>query len=672
MNAAKGHDKGNGTSWSETTIDSGGTVKLQSGRDTTLTGAQVNGDKVIADVGRDLTLASQQDSNRYDSKQTSFGAGGSFTFGSMTGSGYLNLSQDKMHSTFDSVAEQSGIYAGKGGFDITVGNHTQLDGAVIASQAQADKNRLDTGTLGFSDINNEADYKVSHSGGGISAGASMLKNVASNLASNVMAGVGSSGHAQGTTQAAVSDGAIVIRDQANQQQNVADLSRDVENANDAISPIFNKEKEQNRLQTVQLMGEIGSQVSDIVKTQGELNALQKAKEKYGELPANATEEKRQQWLDQLKNSPEYKDELAKSGTGSDLQRGIQAATAALTGLAGGNMNAALAGAAAPYLAEQVKKQVGEDNIAANAIAHAIVGGVVAELSGGNGLAGAAGAASGELAARALMAEMYPGKTASQLSEEEKQKVSALATLAAGLAGGLAGDNTASALAGAQTGKNAVENNLLNPGHDDEELEREHGNRLVKVIKAIPGLGPLLDDDGYPIPGTLGVGPGGVPIRSVGPLPSGYTPTGNSNVIGPKGGIYTNSGKTEPLGNVIYSNNGSYYTFDNTSKNAIPSLNPVNQIRQNYEQGKAFEDSKFQEYAKGMTDTAREVTIKTGSGVNVRVDIMTKDSDGNIFCIECKSSATAPPTPNQKIGYPEIEKHGGVISGAGKPGFEEEF
>lgn len=55
-------------------------------------------------------------------------------------------------------------------------------------------------------------------------------------------------------------------------------------------------------------------------------------------------------------------------------------------------------------------------------------------------------------------------------------------------------------------------------------------------------------------------------------------------------------------------------------------------------------------AKGMTDTAREVTIKTGSGVNVRVDIMTKDSDGNIFCIECKSSATAPLTPNQKIGY----------------------
>lgn len=71
----------------------------------------------------------------------------------------------------------------------------------------------------------------------------------------------------------------------------------------------------------------------------------------------------------------------------------------------------------------------------------------------------------------------------------------------------------------------------------------------------------------------------------------------------------------------------------------------------------------------MTDSAREVTIKTGSGVNVRVDIMTKDSSGNIFCVECKSSETAPLTPNQKIGYPEIENSGGVITGVGKPGFD---
>ncbi|MGT8860051.1 hemagglutinin repeat-containing protein, partial [Enterobacter sp. 186315] len=111
-------------------------------------------------------------SNDFKSKQTSVAAGGSFTFGSMTGSGYISASQDRMKSTYDSVQEQTGLFAGQGGFDVTVGRHTQLDGAVIASAATAEKNSLDTGTLGFSDIGNAADYKVSHTGISLSGGSS--------------------------------------------------------------------------------------------------------------------------------------------------------------------------------------------------------------------------------------------------------------------------------------------------------------------------------------------------------------------------------------------------------------------------------------------------------------------------------------------------------------------
>ncbi|HGZ2753600.1 TPA: hemagglutinin, partial [Yersinia enterocolitica] len=75
------------------------------------------------------------------------------------------------------------------------------------------------------------------------------------------------------------DGTITIRDTDKQQQNVADLSRDVERANNALSPIFDKEKEQNRLREAQLIGEIGSQVSDVIRTQGDINGLKAAKEK---------------------------------------------------------------------------------------------------------------------------------------------------------------------------------------------------------------------------------------------------------------------------------------------------------------------------------------------------------------------------------------------------------
>ncbi len=398
-------------------------------------------------------------------------AGGSFTFGSMTGSGYIAASRDKMKSRFDSVAEQTGMFAGDGGFDITVGRHTQLDGAVIASTATPDKNHLDTGTLGFSDLHNEADYKVSHSGISLSGGGSFGDKFQGNMPGGMISAGGHSGHAEGTTQAAVAEGTtqaavaegtITIRDRDNQKQNLANLSRDPAHANDSISPIFDKEKEQRRLQTVGLISDIGSQVADIARTQGELNALKAAKEATGEtLPANATEKQRQEYLAKLRDTQAYRNEMAKYGTGSEIQRGIQAATAALQGLAGGNLAGALAGASAPELAHLLKST--EKDPAVNAIAHAILGGAVAAMQGNNVAAGAAGAATGELAARAITGMLYPGVKQSDLSEEQKQTISTLATVSAGLACGLTGNSTASAAVGAQSGKNAVENNSLSDG-----------------------------------------------------------------------------------------------------------------------------------------------------------------------------------------------------------------
>ena len=413
-------------------------------------------------MGHDLLISSQQDTSKYDSKQTSVAAGGSFTFGSMTGSGYIAASRDKMKSRFDSVTEQTGMFAGDGGFDITVGRHTQLDGAVIASTATPDKNHLDTGTLGFSDLHNEADYKVSHSGISLSGGGSFGDKFQGNMPGGMISAGGHSGHAEGTTQAAVADGTITIRDRDNQKQNLANLSRDPAHANDSISPIFDKEKEQRRLQTVGLISDIGSQVADIARTQGELNALKAAKEATGEtLPANATEKQRQEYLAKLRDTQAYRNEMAKYGTGSEIQRGIQAATAALQGLAGGNLAGALAGASAPELAHLLKST--EKDPAVNAIAHAILGGTVAAMQGNNVAAGAAGAATGELAARAIAGMLYPGVKQSDLSEEQKQTISTLATVSAGLAGGLTGNSTASAAVGAQSGKNAVENNSLSAG-----------------------------------------------------------------------------------------------------------------------------------------------------------------------------------------------------------------
>jgi len=506
VNGAKGKESGNGTRWSETTLDSGGRVSLNSGRDTTLNGAQVSGNQVTADVGRDLTITSQQDSDRYDSKKTSYGAGGSFTFGSMSVSGYASVNQDKMHSNFDSVQEQSGIYAGNGGFDITVGNHTQLNGAVIASQGDAADNRLDTGTLGFTDIGNAADYRVSHSGGSIALssgggmGAQMLSSVASNAASTLLSGLNNNGHAEGTTQSAVANGTVIIRDRVNQKQDVSDLSRDTEHANDSISALFDKEKEQKRLQTAQLAGEISGQMTNIVTTMGDIKGLEKAQSaKNAEtLPAGATEKQREEWLEKMRDSPEYQAEMKQWGIGSTSQKVAQTVGSILTGLVTGNAGQAVAGGLNPWAAQLIKKETtdasGNVDVATNAMAHAVWGAVSSQMSGGSAAAGAAGAFSGELATR-YIAEKYwgadtPEKIAA-LGQEDREQLSLLGTLAAGLAGGMVGNSSAAATSGAVAGKNAVENNALSvPENQDRAKEmtqcqgREACTAVVEKYKKI--------------------------------------------------------------------------------------------------------------------------------------------------------------------------------------------
>ncbi|WP_333896026.1 hemagglutinin repeat-containing protein [Mixta calida] len=473
VNKAGGKESGNGTTHTESMLTAGNHVTLKSGRDATLTGAQVSGEKITADVGRNLTLTSEQDTDKYDSKQQSAGAGGTFSIGSMSGAGSLSLSKDRMHSTYASVQEQTGLFAGSGGFDVTVGGHTQLDGAVIASTATAENNRLDTGTLGWRDIGNRADYKVEHQGAGISTGGSIGSEFAGNMANALLTGANGSGSASSTTRAAVSGGNIVIRDAEKQQQDMANLSRDTAHAHGALSPVFDREKEQTRLREAQLIGEIGNQVSDIVRTQGKIAATKAATEKM----ATATDADRARAkADREKAHPDktataeditaqmyqnfYNQAFAETGlgTGGAVQQAIQAATAAVQGLAGGNLGQAISGAAAPYLAEQIHKLAPDE--ASRAMAHAVVGAVTSWAAGNGAAAGAAGAVTGELMGQLVMDQLYPGKKVSELTQTEKQTISALGTLAAGLAGGLTGDSTAGVMAGAQGGKNAVENNAL--------------------------------------------------------------------------------------------------------------------------------------------------------------------------------------------------------------------
>ncbi|WP_024550140.1 VENN motif pre-toxin domain-containing protein [Siccibacter turicensis] len=170
----------------------------------------------------------------------------------------------------------------------------------------------------------------------------------------------------------------------------------------------------------------------------------------------ATEQDVSQYLyDGFYNSALEKSEM---GTGGSYQRAIQATTAIVQGLSAGNINAALAGAAAPYLANQIAQHIDKEDREARLIAHAVLGAALAAVQKQDIAAGAAGASIGELAG--MIAVELKGGRAGELSEADKQTVSALATLASTLAGGLIGDSGATAVNAGLAGKNAVENNSM--------------------------------------------------------------------------------------------------------------------------------------------------------------------------------------------------------------------
>ncbi|HHT1573486.1 TPA: hemagglutinin repeat-containing protein [Klebsiella aerogenes] len=463
-NAGKGHEKGNSLTHNETTLSAGERVTIVSGRDTTLTGAQVSGHQVTMDVGRNLTLSSEQDSDNYDSKQRSGSVGA------------------------------SGSMGGEGGFDVKVGGHTQLNGSVLASTAAAELNRLDTGTLGFRDIKNYAEYSVEQQSAGVSTSGSVAGQFLGNAASGLLMGANGSGSDSSLTRAAVSEGSIVIRDGANQQQDVTGLSRDAAHANQTLSPIFDKEKEQNRLATAQKIGEIGRQVSDVLVTQGKLNAQAAQSDPAARAAARAklvaggnASPSEEQISAQVSRTA-----TADYDTGGKYQKVAQAVTAAMQGLAGGNLAQAASGAVSPYVAEIIHSQTtdsatGKVNVEANAMAHAVWGAIAAASGNNSALAGAAGAVSGELLGRWIAAEYYPGVKTEELSDEQKSTISALSTLAAGLMGGLSGGSSADAVAGAQAGKNAVENNYLSSTEArqlDKELSdcKASGNDCKSVVE----------------------------------------------------------------------------------------------------------------------------------------------------------------------------------------------
>lgn len=259
--AAKNNGNGSSVTQVNTTLDTGLLV-LSSGRDTTLEGAQVRADSIKAVVGGDLNISSRQDTESQKSKQSSGGFGASicippFCYGApVTGS--ANIAAGNMNSDYKAVTDQSGLFAGAGGYDIYVGKNTNLQGAVIASEADAEKNHLSTDRLIVSDIKNASEIKSQSA----SVGVSFSSNNGFTSGGAIPLALEDSERSR--TRSAVSEGTVVVRG-AEGGNDLVGLNRDTANANHQLDRPDQKAI-QERMDLIQSSVTLSKDVVNLVAT----------------------------------------------------------------------------------------------------------------------------------------------------------------------------------------------------------------------------------------------------------------------------------------------------------------------------------------------------------------------------------------------------------------------
>ncbi|WP_410199657.1 hemagglutinin repeat-containing protein [Burkholderia cenocepacia] len=469
----RGNADGDSSTWTNTHVTAGNQLAIQSGGDTNLKGAVASGKQVIADVGGGLNIDSLQDKDHYGSKQQNAGVSVSVCPPPCVSSVAGSVGQTKMNSDYASVIEQSGIKAGDGGFQVDVKGNTDLKGGVIASSDKAvqdNLNKLTTGTLTHSDIENHASYDASSVGLSGGYGGTIgkdQKGTADNVnpvpGTSLPKGDGglqvappvalsASGDANSTTKSGIGGGTITITDGAKQQQltgqtaaeAVASLNRDTSDTGGALAPIFDKDKIQAGFDiTSQFINQAGTFVAN--------RAAEADAAKAAANNPNLTPEQRAA-------AHKHADELnANWGPSGTYRQVLTALSVAAGGNVTGGVGQLAQNATVAYLQELGANQVKQiaDNLGseeARAALHAIVGCAGAAAGSQSCGAGAMGAATSSV----LGSLLAPSTNLSASEREARDNL--VASLVAGVAA-VSGQNVATETG---AGKIEVENNQISP------------------------------------------------------------------------------------------------------------------------------------------------------------------------------------------------------------------
>ena len=432
---AKGMGKGHAVSQVNSTVDTGLLV-LKSGQDTTLAGAQVRADAIKADIAGNLNMASRQDEASQKNKQASGGMGASicvppFCVGA-TVSGSANIAGSKMNSDYQAVIDQTGLSAGQGGYDINVGQTTTLQGAVIASDATADKNHLSTDRLLVSDIKNKSEI-TSQAGSLSYSGAMEGDGVDARSGAGGAMPVLLKDSDKSKTQSAISEGTITVRnpDGAN---DLVGLNRDTANANQHLDRPDEKAM-QERIDLIQSSAQLSSSV---------INTVAKAKADA------ATKLAREATTPEQKQAAAIALDDAKSWlVGGDKRLMADIASGLIAAGLGGATGGTAVGVVANASSSEIFKKIGDfataqrdkstdsaikaawdEGGAARILLHAMAGAAIG-LSSGSAQSGALGAG----ASAALMPSIDQALAGSGMSKSERDAVASLIASGIGAAAG---------------------------------------------------------------------------------------------------------------------------------------------------------------------------------------------------------------------------------------------
>ncbi|HHW4670342.1 MAG TPA: two-partner secretion domain-containing protein, partial [Xylella fastidiosa subsp. multiplex] len=247
------------------------------GGDATMKGAHLNAHSIKATIAGNLDITSLQDTLQASAQQRQSSIGGTWVINGAGSTATFSRNRQDATQDYASVRNQSGLFAGAGGYDITVGGHSQFNGGALTSTAPQALQAFSTHSIGHTDIHNHNSANASASG--ITIGSDLVSGLSKNnpngtanlglsIYSGLRSGAGQwmanadrSVNQHSTTAAVVSAANIQVSDPGSSGA-LATLRRDPIGAHQALSPT-----DLGALQTdVQQRSQGGALLADIGRT----------------------------------------------------------------------------------------------------------------------------------------------------------------------------------------------------------------------------------------------------------------------------------------------------------------------------------------------------------------------------------------------------------------------